>query len=49
MLVIISNPINNLLMTIDLKDIFSNSYSSNSSPTTSTNNMYITYITDTYS
>ena len=31
-------------MTIDLKDIFSNS-----SPTTSTNNMYITYITDTYS
>jgi len=44
MLVIISIPINNLLMTIDLKDI-----SSNSSPTTSTNNMYITYITDTYS
>ena len=44
MLVIISNPINNLLMTIDFKDIFSNS----SSPT-SINNMYITYITDTYS
>ena len=43
MIVIISNPINNLLMTIDLKDIFSNS-----SPPTSPNNMYITYITDIY-
>ena len=39
-----SNPINNLLMTIDLKDIFSNS-----STTTSINNMYTTYITDKYS
>ena len=39
MIVNISNPINNLLMTMDLKDIFSNS-----SPPTSTNNMYITYI-----
>ena len=38
-----STPINNLLMTIDLKDI-----SSNSSPPNSTNNMYITYITDIY-
>ena len=44
MIVNTTTPINNLLMTIDLKDIFSNS-----SPTTSTNNMYITYITDTYS
>ena len=44
MIVNTSTPINNLLMTIDLKDIFSNS-----SPTTSANNMYITYITDTYS
>ena len=44
MLVIISFLINNLVMTIDLKDIFSNS-----SPNTSTNNMYITYITDTVS
>ena len=49
MLVIISYAINNLLMPIDLKDIFSNSSSSNSSSPTSTNNMYITYITDTYS
>ena len=31
-------PINNLLITIDLKDIFSISF-----PPTSTNNMYITY------
>ena len=44
MIVNTSTPINNLLMTIDLKDIFFNS-----STTTSTNNMYITYITDTYS
>ena len=44
MIVNTSNPINNLLMTIDLKDI-----SSNSPPPTSTNNMYITYITDTVS
>ena len=44
MIVNTSNPINNLLMTIDLNDIFSNS-----PPPTSTNNMYITYITDTYS
>ena len=44
MLVIISYPINNLLMTIDLKDI-----TSNSPPPTSTNNMYITYITYTVS
>jgi len=45
MIVNTSNPINNLLMTIDLKDIFSIS----SPPNTSTNNMYITYITDIYS
>ena len=44
MIVNTSTPINNLLMTIDLKDIFSTS-----STTTSSNNMYITYITDTYS
>ena len=44
MLVIISYAINNLLMPIDLKDIFSNS-----STTTCTNKMYITYITDIYS
>ena len=44
MIVNISNPINNLLMTIDLKDLVTNS-----PPPTSTNNMYITYITDTYS
>lgn len=44
MIVNTSSSINNLLMTIDLEDIFSNS------PTPpSTNNMYITYITDTYS
>ena len=43
MIVNTSIPINNLLMTIDLKDISSNS------PPTSTNNMYITYITDTVS
>ena len=36
-------------MTIDFKDIFSNSSPSNSPPPTSTNNMYITYITDTVS
>ena len=40
MLVNTSNPINNLLMTIDLKDI-----SSTYSPPISTNNMYITHIT----
>ena len=40
MIVNIFNPINNLLMTIDLKDIYSYS-----SPPTSTNNMYVTYIT----
>ena len=45
MIVNTSNPINNLLMTIDLKDISSNS----PPPPTSTNNMYITYITNTYS
>ncbi len=39
MIVIISNPINNLLMTIDLKDIYSYS-----PPPNSTNNMYITYL-----
>ena len=44
MIVNTSNPINKLLMPIDLKDIFSNS-----SPPTSTNNMYITDITDIYS
>ena len=44
MIVNTTTPINNLLMTIDLKDIFSTSPT-----TTSTNNMYITYITDTYS
>ena len=40
MIVNTSNPINNLFMTIDLKDI-----SSYSSPPTFTNNMYVTYIT----
>ena len=44
MIVNTSTPINNLLMTIDLKNI-----SSNSPPPISTNNMYITYITDTVS
>ncbi len=41
MIVNTSTPINNLLMTIDLKDISSNSPPP---PPTSTNNMYITYI-----
>jgi len=45
MIVNTSNPINNLLMTIDLKDISSNS----PFPPNSTNNIYITYITDIYS
>ncbi len=44
MIVNTSTPINNLLMTIDLIDI-----SSNSPPLTSTNKMYITYITYTFS
>ena len=44
MIVNTSTPINNLLITVDLIDI-----SSNSPPPPSTNNMYITYITDTVS